>query len=41
MMECEHRVSVNIETTKYLIEFGLCGTDLDSLIAINQHDDNK
>jgi hypothetical protein len=39
--ECETRISPNIDTTKYLIEFGLRGTDIDSLIAINHTDDNK
>ncbi|RNA26743.1 neuroblastoma-amplified sequence, partial [Brachionus plicatilis] len=39
--ECEERVSPNIDTTKLLIEFGLHGTDLDSMIAINETDDNR
>jgi hypothetical protein len=39
--ECEERVSPNIDTTKFLIDFGLHGTDMDSLIAINHEDNNK
>lgn len=39
--ECLQRVSPNIDTTKYLIDFGLRGTDLDSLIAIKDQDDNR
>ncbi|CAF1011878.1 unnamed protein product, partial [Brachionus calyciflorus] len=39
--ECEERVSPDIDVTKYLIEFGLRGTDLDSLIAINENDNNR
>lgn len=34
-------MSPNIDTTKYLIDFGLRGTDLDSLAAIKEDDDNK
>lgn len=41
MQECEQRVSPNIDTTKFLIEFGLHGTDLDSMIALNESDDNR
>ena len=41
LYECLHRVSPNIDTTKYLIEFGLRGTDLDSLAAIKDNDDNR
>lgn len=39
--ECEQRVSPNIDTTKSLIDFGLHGTDLDSIIAVKKYDDNK
>lgn len=39
--ECLTRVSADIDTTKYLIDFGLRGTDVDSLIAIANEDDNK
>ena len=38
--ECLERVSSNIDTTKYLIDFGLRGTDLESLIAIKENDDH-
>ncbi len=39
--ECLERVSSNIDTTKYLIDFGLRGTDLESLLAIKENDDNR
>ena len=39
--ECEERISPNIDTTKYLIDFGLHGTDLDSVISLNDKDDDK
>ena len=39
--ECEERISPNIDTTKYLLDFGLQGTDLDILLAIKEKDDNK
>ncbi len=41
LQECMQRVSPSIDTTKYLIDFGLRGTDLDSLIAIKEADDNR
>lgn len=41
LRECERRVPCNIDTAKALIEFGLHGTDLDSLIAINESDDDR
>jgi hypothetical protein len=34
-------VPEDIDAAKYLIEFGLHGTDLDSLIAIKEQDDNR
>ena len=34
-------MSTNLDTTKALIDFGLHGTDIDSLMAIQDHDDNK
>lgn len=37
--ECEERLPVNIETTKYLLEFGLAGTDLD--VLVNKSEDNR
>ncbi len=39
--ECENRISAHIETNKYLLEFGLHGTYLDSLNTIKQDNDNK
>ena len=39
--ECLTRVSSSLDATKYLIDFGLRGTDLDSLIAIKEDDDNR
>jgi len=41
LQECLQRVSPNIDFTKYLIEFGLRGTDIDSLVAIKDDDDNR
>lgn len=41
MHECEERISPNIDTTKLLLDFGLHGTDLDSIIAISETDDNR
>ncbi len=39
--ECLTRVSSNIDTTKYLINFGLRGTDIDSLLYLQENDDNR
>ncbi len=39
--ECLTRVSTNIDTTKYLINFGLRGTDIDSLINLQENCDNR
>lgn len=39
--ECIERVPDQIDSAKYLIEFGLRGTDIDALIAISEKDDNR
>lgn len=41
LQECLVRVSENIDYTKFLIEFGLRGTGIDSLMAIKSDDDNR
>jgi hypothetical protein len=40
LYECLERVPTNIDDVKYLIDFGLRGTDIDSLIEINHVDNN-
>ncbi len=41
LYECLERVPDQIDSAKYLIDFGLHGTDIDALIAINEKDDNR
>lgn len=38
--ECLERVPLDIDTAKFLIDFGLHGTDIDAIQAIKDKDDN-